>query len=96
MRNKVISIFNNTVQLLKGFVPLFGTTSIQIANGEDWQRRQKSTYSTLKGVDLKSYFPHFVGIAKVSNCSTLPCSLSRCHQGIIKVSSRHICICGTP
>lgn len=51
--------------LFKGFEPLIGSASIQYANGEDWELRQKCLYHTLKGPDLRSYFPQFVTIAKV-------------------------------
>lgn len=47
------------------FEPLIGSASIQYANDEDWDQRQKCLYKTLKGEELKAYFPIFVTIAKV-------------------------------
>jgi hypothetical protein len=55
------------VLLFKGFEPLIGAANIQYANGEDWDQRQKCLYKTLKGEELKGYFPKFVSIAQVSN-----------------------------
>ena len=52
--------------LFKGFEPLIGAANIQYANDEDWDQRQKCFYKTLKGEDLKEYFPIFVKIALVS------------------------------
>ncbi len=52
--------------LFKGFEPLIGAASIQYANDEDWDQRQKCLYKTLKGEELKDYFPKFVKIAQVS------------------------------
>ena len=60
------SLYCYTVQLFQGLVPFVGPASIQFSNGEDWQRCQRNLYPTLKGQDLKSYFSHFVAIAKVS------------------------------
>ena len=54
-----------TAELFKGFEPLTGAASIQFANDEDWLQRRKWLFPTLKGEDLKSYFPHFVKIAQV-------------------------------
>ena len=54
--------------LFKGCEPLIGAASIQYANGEDWDQRQKCLYKTLKGEDLKEYFSTFVRIAQVSKC----------------------------
>ncbi len=51
---------------VKGFEPLIGAASIQYANDEDWDQRQKCLYKTLKGEELKDYFPKFVKIAQVS------------------------------
>ena len=51
--------------LFKGFEPLVGAASIQYANDDDWEQRSKCLYHTLKGEDLKSYFPQFVKIAQV-------------------------------
>ena len=63
-----------TAMLFKMFEPLIGSASIQYANGEDWQLRQKCLYHTLKGSDLKSYFSHFVSIAKVGVLKPIPLS----------------------
>ena len=62
------------VLLFKMFQPLIGSASIQYANDEDWDQRQKCLYKTLKGEDLKAYFPKFVTIAKVKKATTpYPC-----------------------
>ena len=58
-------IYAHTGEFYKGFEPLIGAASIQYANDEDWLQRKKWLYPTLKGEDLKSYFPHFVKIAQV-------------------------------
>ena len=55
--------------LFKGFEPLATSSSIQFANGSDWEDRRKCLYSTLKGEDLESYFPFFVQIAQVRHFS---------------------------
>ena len=55
-----------TAELFKGFEPLIGVSSIQYANDADWDQRNKCLYHTLKGEDLRSYFPHFVKIAQVT------------------------------
>ena len=55
------------VLLFKGFEPLIGSESIQYANDDEWDMRQKCLYKTLRGEDLKSYFPHFLNIAQVRN-----------------------------
>ena len=52
-------------EIFKVVEPLIGPASIQYANDEDWLQRRKWLYCTLKGEDLKSYFPHFVKIAQV-------------------------------
>ena len=60
-------IYAHTGEFYKGFEPLIGGASIQYANDEDWLQRKKWLYPTLKGEDLKSYFPHFVKIAQVDS-----------------------------
>lgn len=57
--------FPSAVLLFKGFEPLIGAASIQYANDEDWDQRQKCLYKTLKGEELKAYYPKFVSIAQV-------------------------------
>ena len=47
-------------------MPLFGAASITYANDADWDQRSKCLFHTLKGEDLRSYFPHFVKIAQVN------------------------------
>ncbi|XP_064390631.1 cytochrome P450 20A1-like [Halichondria panicea] len=54
---------NRPRELFWGFEPLITKYSIQYANDEDWVQRSKLLFPTLKGEDLKSYFPHFVQIA---------------------------------
>ncbi len=54
-----------SVLLFKGFEPLIGAANIQYANDEDWDQRQKCLYKTLKGEELKDYFPKFVKIVQV-------------------------------
>ena len=49
----------------KSFTPLIGESSIQFANGTDWENRRKYLYGVFKGDDLLSYFPYFVKIAQV-------------------------------
>ena len=61
--------FIDPAELFKGFEPLIGASSIQYANNADWDQRSKCLYHTLKGEDLRSYFPHFVKIAQVINGS---------------------------
>ena len=53
-----------TEELFKSVEALIGRASIQYANDEDWLQRRQWLYSTLKGKDLQSYFPHFVKIAQ--------------------------------
>ena len=58
--------FSLTVaELFKGYEPLIGPSSIQFANGADWEQRAKYLYHTLREEELRSYFPHFVKIAQV-------------------------------
>ena len=64
----------STAMLIKLLEPLIGSASILYANGEDWQLRQKCLYHNLKGSDLKSYFSHFVSIAKVGILKPIPLS----------------------
>ena len=63
-----------SVLLFKGFEPLLGAASIQYANDEGWDQRQKCLYKTLKGEDLKEYFPKFVKIAQASEDKCLSVS----------------------
>ena len=52
------------------FEPLIGASSIQYANGEDWEDRRKWLYESLKGSYLESYISHFV---EVLEYSYVPC-----------------------
>lgn len=61
---------NYTGELFWGFEPLITKDSIQYANDDDWAQRSKLLFQTLKGEDLKSYFPHFVQIAQVLKISS--------------------------
>lgn len=54
-----------TGELFWGFEPLITKYSIQYANDDEWAQRSKRLFPTLKGEDLKSFFPHFVQIAQV-------------------------------
>ena len=64
-------LHTHTEVLFEGFEPLIGPASVQYANDEDWLQRRKWLYPTLKGEDLKSYFPHFVKIAQVDSHTIL-------------------------
>ena len=44
------------------FEPLIGASSIEYANGEDWEDRRKWLYESLKGSCLESYISHFVEV----------------------------------
>ena len=78
--------------LFKGFEPLIGAASIQYANGEDWDHRQKCLYKTLKGEELKGYFSKFVAIAQVSEdvhvCGVCACVWCVC----MCVVCVHVCV----
>ena len=55
--------------------PLIGASSIQFANGEDWENRRKWLYESLKGSYLESYISYFVQVLEYGNvpCVTLCC-----------------------
>ena len=57
----------HTVEQFIAFEPLIGSTSIEYANDDEWEQRQRCVYHTLKGKELKEYFPVFVKIAQVSS-----------------------------
>ena len=42
--------------------PLIGSSSIQYANGADWEERRKALYHTLRGEYLDNYYPTFLQI----------------------------------
>ena len=45
--------------------PLVGPSSIQFANGQDWEDRRKWLYDSFKGPHLESYVSHFVDGTKI-------------------------------
>ena len=47
------------------FEPLIGASSIQYANGEDWEDRRKWLYESLRGSCLESYISHFVKVLRL-------------------------------
>ena len=46
------------------FEPLVGPSSIQYANGQEWEDRRKWLYESLKGPFLEGYVSHFVKVCK--------------------------------
>ena len=64
----------HAVELFIPLQSLIGAASIQYASDEEWERRQKCLYHTLKGEELKEYFPVFVKIAQVSYMLTNVCN----------------------
>ncbi len=44
------------------FEPLIGESSIQYANGLDWEERRKALYPTLRDECLEGYIPCFIRV----------------------------------
>ena len=44
------------------FEPMIGPSSIQYANGLDWEERRKWLYPTLRGKSLEDYIPIFIKV----------------------------------